>query len=133
MDNKTKKKINEVAKWLNDNYSQENELNYFNTVEKSWEKPCIVRYDEHTAVAFWACGAVVCIGSMLYFIWGDDGVWVVNKMETVAGTVIPGILSGFTVMLAGKLAEALNMIEKYVRENGKYVEGTGRTIAHYTL
>ena len=132
MDNKTKKKINEVAKWLNENYSQENELNYY-TVEESWENPCIVRYDEHTAVAFWSCGAVVCIESMLYFIWGDDGIWVVNKMETKAGTVIAGMLSGFTVMLAGKLSEALTMMEKYVRENGRYVEETERTIAHYTL
>lgn len=132
MDNKTKKKLNEVAKWLNENYSQQNELN-FDTVVESWEKPYIVRYDEHTAVAFWSCGAVVCIGSMLYFIWGDDGIWVVNKMETKAGTVIAGMLSGFTVMLAGKLSEALTMMEKYVRENGRYVEETERTIAHYTL
>jgi hypothetical protein len=132
MDNKTKKKIDEVARWLNENYSQQNEFN-FDTVVESWEKPCIVRYDEHTAVACWSCGAVVCIGSMLYFIWGDDGIWVVNKMETKTETVITGMLSGFTVMLAGKLSEALTMMEKYVRENGKYVEETERTIAHYTL
>ena len=132
MDNKTKKKLDEVAKWLNENYSQQNESG-FDTVVKSWQNPCIVRYDEHTAVAFWSCGAVVCIESMLYFIWGDDGIWVVNKMETKAGTVIAGMLSGFTVMLAGKLSEALTMMEKYVRENGRYVEETERTIAHYTL
>ncbi len=132
MDNKTKKKLDEVAKWLNENYSQQNESG-FDTVVRSWQNPCIVRYDEHTAVAFWSCGAVVCIESMLYFIWGDDGIWVVNKMETKAGTVIAGMLSGFTVMLAGKLSEALTMMEKYVRENGRYVEETERTIAHYTL
>ena len=99
----------------------------------SWEKPCIVRYDEHTAVAFWACGAVVCIGSMLYFIEGGDGIWVVNERKTKVGTVISGMLPGFTVMLAGKLSEALTMMEKYVRENGRYVEESERTIAHYTL
>ena len=71
MDNKTKKKLNEVERWLNENYSQQNELGY-DLVEESWENPCIVRYDEHTAVAFWTCGAVVCIGHMLYFIEGDD-------------------------------------------------------------
>ena len=132
MDNKTKKKLNEVEKWLNENYSQQNE-NGYDIVEESWENPCIVRYDEHTAVAFWTCGAVVCIGGMLYFIEGDDGIWVVNERKTKIGTVISGMLPGFTVMLAGKLSEALTMMEKYVRENGKYVEGTGRTIAHYTL
>lgn len=132
MDNKTNKKLDEVAKWLNDNYSQQNELNFY-TVEESWQNPCILRYDEHTAVALWSCGAVVCIGSMLYFIWGDDGIWVVNKMKTKVGTVIPGMLSGFTVMLAGKLSEALTMMEKYVRDNGRYVEETERTMAHYTL
>ena len=132
MDNKTKKKLNEVERWLNENYSQQNELGY-DFVEESWENPCIVRYDEHTAVAFWTCGAVVCIGDMLYFIEGDDGVWVVNEKKTKVGTVIPGMLSGFTVMLAGKLSETLTMMEKYVRENGKYVEESERTIAHYTL
>ena len=132
MDNKTKKKLNEVERWLNENYSQQNELGY-DIVEESWENPCIVRYDEHTAVAFWTCGAVVCIGSMLYFIEGDDGIWVVNERKTKIGTIISGMLPGFTVMYAGKLSEALTMMEKYVRENGKYVEESERTIAHYTL
>ena len=132
MDNKTKKKLNEVEKWLNENYSQQNELGY-DFVEESWENPCIVRYDEHTAVAFWTCGAVVCIGGMLYFIEGDDGIWVVNERKTKIGTVISGMLPGFTVMYAGKLSEALTMMEKYVRENGRYVEESERTIAHYTL
>ena len=132
MDNKTKKKLNEVERWLNENYSQQNE-NGYDLVEESWENPCIVRYDEHTAVAFWTCGAVVCIGGMLYFIEGDDGIWVVNERKTKIGTVIAGMLPGFTVMLAGKLSEALTMMEKYVRENGKYVEESERTIAHYTL
>ena len=132
MNNKTKKKLDEVARWLNENYSQQNEL-AFDLVVGSWEKPCIVRYDEHTAVAFWACGAVVCIGSMLYFIEGDDGIWVVNERKTKIGTVISGMLPGFAVMYAGKLSEALTMMEKYVRENGKYVEESERTIAHYTL
>ena len=125
MDNKTKKKLNEVERWLNENYSQQNELGY-DTVEESWEKPCIVRYDEHTAVAFWTCGAVVCIGHKLYFIEGDDGIWIVNERKTKIGTVISGMLPGFTVMLAGKLSEALTMMEKYVEESE-------RTKAHYTL
>ena len=132
MDNKTKKKLNEVERWLNENYSQQNE-NGYDLVEESWENPCIVRYDEHTAVAFWICGAVVCIGHKLYFIEGDDGIWVVNERKTKIGTVISGMLPGFTVMYAGKLSEALTMMEKYVRENGKYVEESERTIAHYTL
>ena len=132
MDNKTKKKLNEVERWLNENYSQENEL-AFDLVVRSWKNPCIVRYDEHTAVAFWTCGAVVCIGSMLYFIEGGDGIWVVNERKTKVGTVISGMLPGFTVMLAGKLSEALTMMEKYVRENGKYVGESERTKAHYTL
>ena len=132
MDNKTKKKLNEVERWLNENYSQQNE-NGYDIVEESWENPCIVRYDEHTAVAFWTCGAVVCIGSMLYFIEGDDGIWVVNERKTKVGSVISGMLPGFTVMYAGKLSEALTMMEKYVRENGKYVGESERTIAHYTL
>ena len=132
MDNKTKKKLNEVERWLNENYSQQNELGY-DTVVRAWKNPCIVRYDEHTAVAFWTCGAVVCIGSMLYFIEGDDGIWVVNERKTKVGSVISGMLPGFTVMYAGKLSEALTMMEKYVRENGRYVEESERTIAHYTL
>ena len=132
MNNKTKKKLDEVARWLNENYSQQNEL-AFDIVVSSWKNPCIVRYDEHTAVAFWTCGAVVCIGGMLYFIEGDNGIWVVNERKTEIGTVISGMLPGFTVMLAGKLSEALTMMEKYVMENGKYVEESERTIAHYTL
>ena len=60
-------------------------------------------------------------------------IWVVNERKTKIGTIISGMLPGFTVMLAGKLSEALTMMEKYVRENGKYVEESERTIAHYTL
>ena len=60
-------------------------------------------------------------------------IWVVNERKTKIGTIISGMLLGFTVMLAGKLSEALTMMEKYVRENGKYVEESERTIAHYTL
>lgn len=132
MNNKTKKKLDEVARWLNENYSQQNEL-AFDLVVRARKNPCIVRYDEHTVVAFWTCGAVICIGSMLYFIEGGDGIWVVNERKTKIGTVISGMLPGFTVMLAGKLSEALTMMEKYVRENGKYVEESERTIAYYTL
>ena len=124
------KKLFEIRDWLNENYSQENHKN-FETLVNSWYKPQILRYDKHTAIALWACGAIVLIGGMLHFIEGDDGVWVVDMAHKPYGET--SMMGAFTVMYAEQLAEALRLIYSYVKENGTMVEQTQTTIAHYTL
>ena len=67
----TKEHLKNIVNWLDENYNQDSE-NYsiFNGA-----KPEVIRYDEHTAISLWACGAIVCIKSILYFIEEDDGNW----------------------------------------------------------
>jgi hypothetical protein len=69
--NEIKVKLNNIVDWLNKNYNQDSE-NYsiFNGA-----KPDVFRYDEHTAISLWSCGAIILIESILYFIEEDDGNW----------------------------------------------------------
>jgi hypothetical protein len=70
MENKTKDKLYQIVEWLDRNYNQDSE-NYdifFGA------KPSVIRFDDDTAVSLWPCGAVVCIGSLLYFIEEDDAI-----------------------------------------------------------
>jgi hypothetical protein len=68
------KKLESIVRWLNENYNQESD----NYSIIHGPKPEVVRYDEETAISLWACGAIVCIGSLLYFISEDDGNWFIN-------------------------------------------------------
>ena len=66
-----KEHLKNIVNWLNKNYNQTSE----NYSIFYGAKPEVVRYDEHTAISLWACGAIICIGSIIYFIGEDDGNW----------------------------------------------------------
>lgn len=121
-----KEKLKAIVEWLNDNYNQESE-NYdiFNGA-----KPGIIRYDEHTAISLWSCGAIICIGSILYFIEEDDGNWFLCEEES--GHV--GVQTCFSIGWVESFTEAMNRLVEYTKENGQPVYYSGTDIlCHYTL
>lgn len=117
-------KLEEIVNWLNDNFNQDSERYsiFFGA------KPGIIRYDEHTAISPWACGAIVCIDGILYFIEEDDGNWWVNKEEP-RGPV--GYQTGFSIGWARSFASALLELEKYVIEHGTPVYFSGTDVVCY--
>jgi len=122
---KEKEKLDAIVDWLNENYNQDSE-NYNIFIGA---KPEIVKYDEHTALSLWSCGAIVCLGSILYFIEEDDGNWFMSEEKHNYGTQ-----SSFSIGWAESFADALKRLVDYVNENGQpvYFSGT-KTICHYQL
>ena len=122
---KLKEKLESIVYWLNENYNQDSE-NYsiFNGA-----KPEVIRYNKEIAISLWACGAIVCIGSLLYFISEDDGNWFIRDSEGDYG-----LQSTFSIGWAESFTEAIKRLENYINKNGKpvYFSGTN-TICHYTL
>ena len=89
------------------------------------DKTEVVRYNENTAISFWACGAIVCIYDMIRFIHEDDDVWYAAD---------GGTQCGFSIAWADSFIAAMERLTKYVQENGKpsYFYGTDK-ICKYTL
>ena len=90
----------------------------------------MIKYDEHTAISLWGCGAIVCIGSILYFIQEDDGNWFTHNEEH--GRI--GLQTSFSIGWAESFSKALNDLVEYAKEHGEpvYYSGTD-IICHYTL
>lgn len=122
-----KEHLKNIVNWLNKNYNQDSE-NYsiFNGA-----KPEVIRYDEHTAISLWACGAIVCIESILYFIGEDDGNWFLSEEDNHRNY---GYQTNFSIGWAESFYNAMKKLEDYINENGEpvYFSGTN-TICHYTL
>ena len=119
-------KLNNIIEWLNKNYCQDSEnYNIF-----TGAKPEVIKYDEHTAISLWGCGAIVCIGSILYFIQEDDGNWFTHNEER--GRI--GLQTSFSIGWAESFSKALNDLVEYTKEHGEpvYYSGTD-IICHYTL
>ena len=123
----TKEHLKNIVNWLNANYNQ-NSDNYsiFNGA-----KPEVVRYDEHTAISLWACGAIVCIESIMYFIEEDDGNWRLLENDNHRDYGYQGI---FSIGWAESFCDAMKRLVDYTKENGKpiYYSGTN-IICHYTI
>ena len=121
-----KEKLEAIVSWLNNNYNQESE-NYNIFVGS---KPGVIKYDEHTAISPWACGAIVCIGSLLYFVGEDDGNWLLIEGKEYGC----GLQDRFSIGWAESFVEAMNKLVEYTKENGQpvYFSGT-KVLCHYTL
>ena len=121
-----KEKLEAIVSWLNNNYNQESE-NYNIFVGS---KPGVIKYDEHTAISPWACGAIVCIGSLLYFVVEDDGNWLLIEGKEYGC----GLQDRFSIGWAESFVEAMNKLVEYTKENGQpvYFSGT-KVLCHYTL
>ena len=125
-----KEHLKNIVNWLNKNYNQDSE----NYSIFSGAKPEVVRYDEHTAISLWACGAIVCISSSLYFIEEDDGNWFLLEAKNEYEDEEYGFQNHFSIGWAKSFSDAIKRLENYINENGKpvYFSGTN-TICHYTL
>ena len=125
-----KDKLYSIVNWLNKNYNQDSE-NYsiFNGA-----KPEVIRYDKHTAISLWACGAIVCIGSIIYFIGEDDGNWFLLEAKRSDKYEDYGYQDIFSIGWAKSFSDAMKRLEDYVKENGEpvYFSGT-KIICHYVL
>ena len=123
--------LKSIVNWLNKNYNQDSE-NYsiFNGA-----KPEVIRYDEHTAISLWACGAIVCYtqddGTLLYFIEEDDGYWWIRGKDKHGNFAYQ---TEFSIGWAKSFANALTMLAEYTKENGTpvYYGGT-KTICYHKL
>lgn len=121
-------KLNTITAWLNENYSQDSEnYNIF-----LGAKPEVIRLDGETAISFWACGAIVCIGSLLYFIIEDDGSWWIEQDEHTFHHY--AYQTSFSIGWAESFSNAIRALNEYVKQNGKpiYYSGT-ETICCYSL
>lgn len=122
-----KEHLKNIVNWLNKNYNQDSE-NYsiFNG-----SKPEVIRYDEHTAISLWACGAIVCMESIMFFIGEDDGNWFLSEDDNHRNY---GYQTNFSIGWAESFYNAMKKLEDYINENGEpvYFSGTN-TICHYTL
>lgn len=105
-----KQKLLEIVSYLNNNFNQQSEdySIFFGA------KPQILRYDKETAISLWSCGAIVCIGSILYFISEDDGNWFINEGNHDR----VGLQGNFSIGWADSFVKALENLSKYVEENG---------------
>ena len=131
---KMKSKLKAICSWLNANYNQDSE----NYSIFCGSKPGIIKYDEHTVISPWACGAIVCIYAQLYFIQEDDGNWFVNeeKNNEYAEYNGFGYQDGFSIAWAESFTNAMLELKKYVYENGTPVYFSGlseKIVCHYTL
>lgn len=125
-----KGKLTSIVSWLNNHYNQ-NSDNYDIFVGS---KPGIIKYDEHTIISPWACGAIVCIGDMLYFLEEDDGNWLLNDEKKEYGNY--GYQTEFSIGWAESFIGAMKRITEYVKENGQPVYFSGlseKIICHYRL
>ena len=142
-EDKTKTHLKSIENWLNNEYSQDSEKYCI----FRGPKPEVVRYDDHTAISFWACGAIVCIYDQMYFIGEDDGNWFLNDgmfnarddykgWENYKGYNIYGFQDSFSIGWANSFADAMTKLNEYVKENGEPVYFSGiekKIICHYRL
>lgn len=136
-------KLRNITEWLNKNYNQDSE----NYCIFEGAKPEVIRYDDETAISLWACGAIVCIKSMIYFISEDDGHWFCTMYYNGSvldedGYIPPfmrkrpamGLQDNFSIGWVNSFVNAMTNLNKFVKENGTpvYFSGTD-VICHYTL
>lgn len=121
-------KLKQIADWLESRFNQETI-----TVDQYVIQPNVevLKYDEHTAISLWECGAIVCIGSILYFVGEDDGNWFVCNDDDFVG-----FQSAFCIGWTSSFIAALERLEKYVNDHGTPIYWSGnpeKGICHYKL
>ena len=138
-----KEKLPSILDMLNTQYSQDSE-NYTYLQEG---KQTVIRFDEETVISLWACGAIVCVKSIMYFIQEDDGYWFcpeyVDKEDINEDGLVDGwsynharvgMQNSFSVGWIDSFTTAMKSLKDYLKDNGTpvYYSGTDR-ICHYTL
>lgn len=135
-----KEKLKNIVSYMNERFNQDtDEYDFF-----MGSKPMVIRYDDETAISTWACGAVICIGSAMFFISEDDGFWYLHESVNTDRIDPDGTYSDWAVHYGSQdsisiawvesLSNAMIELKKYVDENGYPVYFSGTTnICHHTL
>ncbi len=76
-----RQKLNEIVAYLNEHFHQESK----NYDIANGPKSTIVIFDNETIISTWACGAIVSINKIIYFISEDDGRWYYTETENYIG------------------------------------------------
>lgn len=124
-----KKKLDKIVEYLNKRFYQgSQEYNFIHG-----PKPQVIRYDQDSAISIWACGAIVCIKDVIYFIEEDDGYWWYNESETNYG-----FQGNFSIGWIESFTKALKDLKDFVDKNGvpvrhSFSDGTYGDICHYKL
>ena len=130
--NDAREELKEIVKWMNYKYNQDSpDYDFFKGTGH-----LVIRYNDHTAISTWECGAVVCIHDIVYFIMNDDGYWTMSDETDECGSGTYGSLPMFSVGWVSNIVEALSNLKDYVWKNGTPVYYSGfekEIIAHYTL
>lgn len=138
-------KLKAIAEYLNERFNQDSdEYSIF-----MGAKPQVIRFDNETAISLWACGAIVCIGTLVYFIEEDDGNWFVqeyidantDESDLYRKKKYPkiGVQSIFSLGWGDSFINAFQALNNYVKEKGVpyyYSLGTdenGNTIYSNTI
>jgi len=123
--------LEEITRWLESRYNQESEnYNIF-----TGSKPEVLKYNDHTAVSLWACGAIVCIYDQIYFIGEDDGNWFVRDEEKDKRGYC-GFQDSFSIGWSESFVKAMSDLKDYVWKHGKPVYFSGidtKIVCHYRL
>ena len=104
--------LDEIIDYLNDNYNQESED--YDLV--MGPKPVIVEYSDNIPISFWACGAIICINDILYFISEDDGNWFREEDPRLS------------IVWANSYISALINIKEYVNNKKALQENNDQTV-----
>ena len=104
------KKLNSVADYLNGRFTQDSEEYNIG----AGAKPQLIKFDEDTLISTWACGAIVCIDDLMYFIEEDDGHWFFNR--DVYDNM--GCLNYFNVEWTGSFIQAMSAVSEYKKRSG---------------
>lgn len=74
----------------------------------------VLRYCQDTAISFWECGAIVCIGARMCYIQEDDSYWFYCTSEN--GEC--GCKSSSSLSWGLDIATAITRLYEYVKEVG---------------
>jgi hypothetical protein len=121
----TKEVLRNVVDYLNSHYNQDSE----DYCIIRGARPDTFKCGEHVAVSLWVCGAIVCIGDILYFIQEDDGYWFLDESGEA-------VQDNFSIGWAKSFIEALERLMDFVKENGEPVYFSGiekKIVCHYRM
>lgn len=119
------KELNDILNYLNQRFNQDSEEYSIFT----GAKPQVIRFNETTAISIWGCGAIVCIGRLVYFIMEDDGHWFAKEYvekDNIRRSPEFGMLSHFSLAWGESFINAFKALNDYVKKEGVayYYSGT---------
>lgn len=115
-------KLNDIVDFLNKKFNQgSEEYSIFKGAN-----PQVIRFDNETAISLWACGAIVCINKLVYFIQEDDGNWFAPKYIKLENANSKfwknhpyiGLQTCFSLGWSESFINAFKSLNDYVKENG---------------